>query len=136
MPVDENIVRRVENPGITITPGDFSLIPQKGDFKTSAYLSRSANAEVLRTAAEQFGITPWYLFKLLGANTDHGYKWLSGNRRPSAAYLIRLLRLYQIYGAGLDILRILKINWDTGQIILKGQETNDQNQRDIVIGRR
>ena len=106
-----------------ITPGEFGSVPQDGPFVTRAYLGRAANAQVLRDAAEQLQVSPYTLFKLLGLSYPHnGYRWLSGVRRPAPLYLVRLIKLLLLVQDGLDLLRVSRINWATGNILLKGQE--------------
>ena len=104
-----------------IEPGAFKpvdLLTESGDKKgRSLYLSRHANRTVLTEVVEALGLTKYQLAGLLGISSRANlFKYFNGTRRPSPAYLLRLVKLQLLYMAGVPIYLASRIDWDAGTI--------------------
>ena len=99
----------------TISPGTYSSVgPGPRDSKYGKY---SAGCEALADACKIFDVTPYRLSFLLGtAHPQKIYQWLSCESKPSVKYMLRLVKLHQLQLAGLQVILVRSINWDTGVI--------------------
>jgi len=98
-----------------IEPGTFSSL-EPGPWR-SRFGKYPAGCEVLNNATQIFGVSVYRLSFLLGtAHPGKIYQWMSCESKPSSKYLLRLVRLHQLWVAGLDLAVVRAINWDTAVI--------------------
>ena len=67
-------------------------------------------------AQADFGVTAWSLAGLLGLPLHAVYEMLNGSQKPSHLCLTRLIKLYGLHSAGVNLALIHSINWDQGII--------------------
>ena len=85
---------------------------------------------VLMDVCESFRFTPYRLSKLLGVqNTGSIYRWFSGERTPSALFLLRLAQLLLWDSQGMPVHDISEIIWPDSLIKWKdGSITKDNHE--------
>ncbi len=104
---------------IHIPAGGFSAEATEGasPFPHSMYPSHEGVKLLLTKSIERLNVKPWSLAGLLGlGDRGHVYKWISGERRPAAVYLSRLLYLILTWNPDLDYKTISAIDWTTGAV--------------------
>ena len=110
--------------------GDLDVLAGKPLEHTDAstwYTSRAASEDILLKACELFAVTRFQLGRLLGCpQTNRVYQWLSGEKRPSSKYALRLAKLLQLHMAGVPLASFDYIDWNTGNGF-KGSMTDAQS---------
>lgn len=83
-------------------------------------------------------ISPYRMAILIGAEPAHNvYKWLSGERRPSQRYCIRMMRLMQMKVMdGVNLSLVDHIEWPEGTITWKVDKWNDKGDRRVPASKR
>ena len=99
------------------------------------YPTPASSAAVVRNMVAMAGLPIGALGQLVGVkHYHHTYRWLTGERRPSALILNRFLELLYLKNAqGIRLATIESIDWNTGIITLfdgterrvMAQEPND-----------
>ncbi len=88
--------------------------------RLSQYARTSGCNEVLRDACSIFGVSMYRLAFLLGCpHVGRIYQWTAGESRPSVKYMLRLVKLHQVELAGLRLITVRSVDWDTGVIHFK-----------------
>ena len=108
----------------SVEPGEYQplKLPNKSGFSEfSSYGKTSSSQRLLRETAEVSGVSIYGLGRLLGLPFPNNiYRWLDGSARPSQRYVLRLARLLLLHTAGVKLIAIHHINWDTdGEIVYK-----------------
>lgn len=88
-------------------------------FSHSMYPSQKAIEVLLRASCARFGVRPYGLARLLGAEGNYIYRWLSGKRRMSSVYLSRLCYLTLLHKPGQNLHQVQEIDWQLGNIIFR-----------------
>ena len=104
-----------------IPAGAFSQQPGNNQ-RPNSFAKYSACDLILRDTLVALGnISSWRLGKLLGMRWPNNLAsaWLSGRRRPSQLYCVRLVRLHQLAIAGVNFVLIDEIDWDSGEFVYK-----------------
>ena len=71
---------------------------------------------LLVDAQADFSVTTWSLARLLGVPLHLVYEMVSGTQKPSHLCLTRLIKLYGLRFAGVDLARLHHVDWDRGII--------------------
>ena len=122
-----------------IPPNIFSSVPSnRMPFPTLSFAKTAASDRVLRDLIHQLRITAWRLGKLLGMNNpQNANQWFDGRKRPNQLYCLRMIRLLQMALDGQDFTLIDWIDWDEGEVHMKGEEaTNAHRKNGTLAGQR
>ena len=97
-------------------------------FSHSMYPSQKGIEVLLRASCARFGVRPYGLARLLGAEGNYIYRWLSGKRRMSSVYLSRLCYLLMLHRPGQDLGQVREIDWQLGNIIFRDGRISDGHE--------
>ena len=104
-------------------------------YPTQFFAKTAASDRVLRDLIYQLRITAWRLGKLLGMGIpQNANQWFDGRKRPNQLHFLRMMRLQQMAFDGQDFTLIDWIDWDTGQVHMKGEEYTNRTQRSQSSG--
>ena len=95
--------------------------PAKGN-NYLRYSNFSASLDALQAVKYHLGVSPYRLGILLGMkHPGNTYTWFQGRSRPSQAYCVKIIKLITLAAfEGLRLPFVESIDWDTGEIVLKG----------------
>ncbi len=101
---------------LAAAPPVFDVIPLAragGPARSSKYTTTAAYQHILTTVMKKFGnLTKWHLAHLLGIEDMSNFnQWFSGRKRMSSLYAIRCIQLMLFHDAGIDFVRIRRIDW-------------------------
>lgn len=99
----------------------FAPIGQRG--RTSL----GAAIELIQQSCKELQVTKYQLAGLLGCNQSRIYRWLSGERSPSAFYLARLTQLWILQWKGLPVHMIRKVMWEESLVLWRDGSVTVEN---------
>jgi len=89
--------------------------------------SLGAAIELIQQSCKELGVTKYQLAGLLGCNQSRIYRWLSGERSPSAFYLARLTQLWILQWKGLPVHMIRQIMWEESMVLWRDGSVTVEN---------
>jgi hypothetical protein len=104
----------------------------------SNYGNHHGSVLALEHSRRVFGITKYQFGKLLGLDTRASIvmlHWYSGRSRPSQLYMMRVCWLHILYwDQKIDLVRIKTIDWNTGDITLRGEKEPVKDYKLELLG--
>ena len=89
--------------------------------------SLGAAIELITQSCRELQVTKYQLAGLLGCNQSRIYRWLSGERSPSAFYLARLSQIWILQWKGLPVHMIRKIMWEESMVLWRDGSVTVEN---------
>jgi hypothetical protein len=89
--------------------------------------SLGAAIELIEQSCKELQVTKYQLAGLLGCNQSRIYRWLSGERSPSAFYLARLTQLWILQWKGLPVHMIRKVMWEESMVLWRDGSVTCEN---------
>ena len=103
----------------------------------SHYSNDHGSVLALEHSRRVFGVTKYQLGKLLGLGSPSIYmlQWYSGRARPSQVYMARICWLHILFwDKKVDLVKIKAINWNTGEITLRGKKEPVKDYKLELLG--
>lgn len=102
-------------------------------FPTSLYAPHSGSGWLLAKSVTELGVTAYQLSRLLGCKSPNTVpQWKNGSRRPAQIFLVRLFYLFEMRRDGVPLVRIRRIDWDTGQIIWRAGNAKNADRPPVA----